>query len=77
MTTDVVSSFRQRFDPFGQSFATRQVMSEGVELEVRELLKSYGFPGDDVPVCRVSALKALNGDPLDPLVSDPAKFPGR
>ena len=34
-----------------------------VELEVRELLKSYGFPGDDVPVVRVSALKALNGDP--------------
>ena len=34
-----------------------------VELEVRELLKSYGFPGDDVPVIRVSALKALQGDP--------------
>jgi elongation factor Tu len=34
-----------------------------VELEVRELLKSYGFPGDDVPVVRVSALKALQGDP--------------
>ena len=34
-----------------------------VELEVRELLKTYGFPGDDVPVVRVSALKALNGDP--------------
>ena len=34
-----------------------------VELEVRELLKGYGFPGDDVPVVRVSALKALNGDP--------------
>jgi elongation factor Tu len=34
-----------------------------VELEVRELLKSYGFPGDDVPVVRVSALGALNGDP--------------
>ena len=34
-----------------------------VELEVRELLKSYGFPGDDVPVCRVSALGALNGNP--------------
>ncbi len=33
-----------------------------VELEVRELLKSYGFPGDDVPVVRISALKALNGD---------------
>ena len=33
-----------------------------VELEVRELLKSYGFPGDDLPVIRVSALKALQGD---------------
>ena len=34
-----------------------------VELEVRELLKRYGFPGDDLPVVRVSALRALNGDP--------------
>src|SRR5438876_2823854 len=34
-----------------------------VELEVRELLKNYKFPGDDVPVIRVSALKALQGDP--------------
>jgi elongation factor Tu len=34
-----------------------------VELEVRELLTSYEFPGDDVPVVRVSALKALQGDP--------------
>jgi elongation factor Tu len=34
-----------------------------VELEVRELLKSYGFPGDDLPVIRLSALKALNGEP--------------
>ena len=33
-----------------------------VELEVRELLKGYGFPGDDVPVVRVSALGALNGE---------------
>jgi elongation factor Tu len=33
-----------------------------VELEVRELLKSYGFPGDELPVIRVSALKALQGD---------------
>jgi elongation factor Tu len=33
-----------------------------VELEVRELLKGYGFPGDDLPVVRVSALKALNGE---------------
>jgi len=33
-----------------------------VELEVRDLLKSYGFPGDEVPVVRTSALKALEGD---------------
>src|SRR5262249_38796098 len=33
-----------------------------VELEVRELLKSYGFPGDDIPVVRLSALKALQGE---------------
>ena len=35
---------------------------ELVELEVRELLKSYQFPGDSVPVIRGSALQALNGD---------------
>jgi elongation factor Tu len=35
---------------------------ELVELEVRELLTTYEFPGDDVPVIRVSALKALEGD---------------
>jgi len=34
-----------------------------VELEVRELLTDYEFPGDDLPVIRVSALKALEGDP--------------
>ena len=33
-----------------------------VELEVRELLTGYEFPGDDVPVIQVSALKALEGD---------------
>ena len=33
-----------------------------VELEVRELLSSYEFPGDDVPVIQISALKALEGD---------------
>ena len=33
-----------------------------VELEVRELLNEYEFPGDDVPVIKVSALKALDGD---------------
>jgi len=36
---------------------------ELVELEVRELLNNYEFPGDEVPVVRVSALKALEGDP--------------
>jgi elongation factor Tu len=35
---------------------------ELVEMEVRELLTSYDFPGDDVPIVRVSALKALEGD---------------
>ena len=36
---------------------------ELVELEVRELLSSYQFPGDDIPVVKVSALGALNGEP--------------
>ncbi|HEY2093202.1 MAG TPA: elongation factor Tu [Thermoanaerobaculia bacterium] len=37
---------------------------ELVELEIRELLSSYEFPGDDIPIIRVSALKALeSGDP--------------
>jgi elongation factor Tu len=35
---------------------------ELVELEVRELLTSYGFPGDEIPVVRGSGLKALEGD---------------
>src|SRR5438445_8418358 len=35
---------------------------ELVEMEVRELLTEYEFPGDDIPVIRVSALKALEGD---------------
>ena len=34
-----------------------------VEMEVRELLTKYGFPGDKIPVIRGSALKALQGDP--------------
>jgi elongation factor Tu len=33
-----------------------------VELEVRELLSAYEFPGDDIPIVRLSALKALEGD---------------
>ncbi len=36
---------------------------ELVELDLRELLSKYDFPGDDVPIVRVSALKALEGDP--------------
>ncbi|ENZ6556947.1 elongation factor Tu [Enterococcus hirae] len=34
-----------------------------IEMEVRELLSEYGFPGDDTPVIKGSALKALQGDP--------------
>src|SRR5215210_1257881 len=36
---------------------------ELVEMEVRELLSRYEFPGDEIPVVQVSALKALEGDP--------------
>ena len=35
---------------------------ELVELEMRELLSEYGFPGDDIPIVRVSALNALEGE---------------
>src|SRR3974390_1667821 len=35
---------------------------ELVELELRELLSSYGFPGEELPIVRISALNALNGD---------------
>jgi elongation factor Tu len=38
-------------------------MLELVEMEVRDLISSYGFPGDDLPVIKVSGLKALEGDP--------------
>jgi len=38
-------------------------LTDLVEMEVRELLTKYQFPGDDVPVIRGSALGALNGDP--------------
>jgi len=34
-----------------------------VEMEIRELLSKYGFPGDEIPVIRGSGLKALEGDP--------------
>ncbi|MCB0333356.1 MAG: GTP-binding protein, partial [Bdellovibrionales bacterium] len=38
---------------------------ELVEMEVRDLLNEYGFPGDDTPIIKGSALKALNGDDDD------------
>ena len=41
-----------------------------VELEVRELLSKYGFPGDEIPVVRGSALKALNCESNDPNAED-------
>jgi elongation factor Tu len=42
-----------------------------VESEVRELLKKYGFPGDEIPVIRGSALKALEAKSLDDPVAKP------
>ncbi len=35
---------------------------ELVELEIRDLLSEYGFPGDEIPIVKVSALKAIEGD---------------
>jgi elongation factor Tu len=58
---------------------------ELVEMEIRDLLSKYGFPGDDTPIIRGSALKALEGDPkyeaaitelvatLDSYVPDPVR----
>ena len=43
---------------------------ELVEMEVRELLSKYDFPGDDVPIIKGSALKALEGDQSD--IGEPA-----
>jgi len=43
---------------------------ELVEMEVRELLSSYDFPGDDIPIIKGSALKALNGDTSE--IGEPA-----
>src|SRR5215218_9715854 len=47
---------------------------ELVELEVRELLTKYGFPGDDVPVVRGSALKALESGSTDPTAPEYASI---
>ena len=58
---------------------------ELVEMEVRDLLNEYGYPGDDTPIIRGSALKALEGDPeaqkailklmdtVDEYISDPVR----
>jgi elongation factor Tu len=43
--------------------ATDPELLDLVELEIRELLSGYGFPGEAVPVVRVSGLRALEGDP--------------
>ncbi len=43
--------------------AADEELAELVELEVRELLSRYGYPGEEVPVIRVSALGALAGEP--------------
>src|SRR5260370_32802796 len=40
-----------------------QEFIELVELDLRELLNRYEYPGDDIPIVRISALKALEGDP--------------
>jgi elongation factor Tu len=45
---------------------------ELVEMEVRELLSKYDFPGDDVPIIKGSALKALEGDQSD--IGEPSIF---
>jgi elongation factor Tu len=44
----------------------REELLEIVELELRELLDKYEFPGDDIPIVRGSALKALQSDSTDP-----------
>jgi elongation factor Tu len=43
---------------------------ELVELEVRELLSTYGFPGDEIPIVRGSALGALSSDSKDPSAAE-------
>ena len=43
--------------------AADEELAELVELDTRELLTAYGYPGDEVPVVRVSGLAALAGDP--------------
>jgi len=50
---------------------------ELVEMELRELLTSYGFPGDDIPIVRGSALQALQSPSTDPNAPEYARHPHR
>ena len=47
-----------------------------VEMEIRELLNEYDFPGDDTPIIKGSALKALESDSKDPNAPEYALHPG-
>ncbi len=53
-----------------ESEEDREELLELSELELRELLDGYGFPGDDIPIVRGSALKALASDSTDPDVPE-------
>ena len=61
-------AFVQEHDDVRNAYLTTQQdvddeeLLELVEMEVRELLSQYDFPGDDTPIVRGSALKALEGD---------------
>ena len=56
---------RERNLPFLQKPFEREELLELVEMEIRELLDQYEFPGDDTPIIVGSALKALEGDTSD------------
>src|SRR5437667_139808 len=61
-TTKVLAESGTRTSANKSDAVDDEELLELVELEVRELLSKYEFPGDDIPVIRVSALKALEGD---------------
>ena len=69
--------FLNKVDQFADD--ERDEMCELVEMEIRELLDKYEFPGDDTPIIRGSALKALecasSGKPADQIMADPAVAP--
>ena len=69
--------FLNKVDQFEED--ERDEMCELVEMEIRELLSKYDFPGDDTPVIRGSALKALekasSGAPADEIIASPEVQP--